>query len=257
MQLHIHSEIVKEVMIEEKLTQGSDKPQAQTQNSDYKVDSFSTYDDVFKQKQAFILCGFDSLAPISEVILGGISVDLLLDKQIVALDNLVIKCKNWYQYIDGLNESEKIEVRNTIKTFTKPNKWYESKIELEKRLQLAKDSLLDDPEGVEFSALYFLLQNDEGLLKELGRRIGSDYWEWIKSSSLHIVTFYNCSKYNNCTPGSLTMLSLCLNDEQYCGYSYAQYLAKIYSHGQFSDIQNIIIYLREIMVEGYPDIVFK
>ena len=251
------NEVVNIEMIEDKLSHGTDMFQSQAKILDDEFSSIGKYDDVYEQKQASLLCGFDSINNLNEVFLGDISEDELLDKQIIALEGLGQKCRNWYQYFDSLSEAEKVEVKKAVQSFIKPNRWYEPNITPEKRIQLVRDALLDDPDGMEFSALYFLLQNDKELLQELGRRVGSNYWEWIKSSSLHIATLYNCSKFDNCTSSSLTMLSLCLSDEQYCGYNYEQYLAKIYSQGQNTDIQNIVVHLREIMLQGYPDIVFK
>lgn len=218
----------------------------------------NNFESIAKQNKMSAICDFGeptSIKYFSKTILNrNQTIDNLSAKQKYALNKIYDNCIQWYDYFHNLTNPEKELIQDRRKNFLKSNDWYNSKVDFNKRLESAKNSLSDDPEGMGFSALFFLLQNDLQLIQEISKRLQTKDWSLIKSSRMHVATLYGCiNKPEECSRYSTNMLTLCIDDEQYCNMNYSQYLAAIYSSNQFFDIENIVDHLRDIIDKGYPD----
>lgn len=181
-----------------------------------------------------------------------VNISEMTEKQLNAYEQIERKCLQWYDYLNTLTLDEREDIVDANKKWTKEFNTYSfpeptlrmtNKVIKQLKNGISKNSNL---KIVEMQILYLLMHDYELHLKIAGELRTSDP-SFIRSSAGYITSLFMCEYSNDCEPNGDMMLNICISDATNCGMSYVQYLQSISTYGQFSDWQNVVVILRELI----------
>jgi hypothetical protein len=181
-----------------------------------------------------------------------VSISEMTVKQLNAYEQLEKKCLQWYDYLNTLTFDEREDIVDAKKKWTKEFYTYsfpEPSLKMtNKVIKQLKNGISEknNLKIVEMQILYLLMHDYELHLKIAGELRTSDP-SFIRSSAGYITSLFMCEYSNDCEPNGDIMLNFCISDATNCGMSYIQYLQSISTFGQFSDWQNVVVILRELI----------
>lgn len=183
----------------------------------------------------------------------------LSENQLIAVDGMYSKCKEWYDFFNKLNEEETSQFRSEYISSFKLNKYFDQPFSKnhEERKQAARSVMDAGFDTTEFSskALKYLLKVDIDFRHELMKALNISEIKYIEDNVNNIVSIYDCqSNFNEkCASGSYNMLVLCVYGEEHCGRSYEQIIASTTTPNNYADILQIVEIIRNLVNQGYFD----
>jgi len=174
------------------------------------------------------------------------------EEQLNAKNELIEKCKNWYDYISLLSIQDVDSLEKSKQSILEQNLYFMKNMDLHDKTKTDDAKAIMETGGdssvLTIGALMYLMHNDTTFINAIAKELETEDLSYIINSKTSVPFLYMCEiNPSECSSNSIQMLSVCITDKSTCGLNFIDYYRTLLSGNQFNDYMNIVEIIRRLV----------